>query len=165
VGGLEIVRPLVTIERSAPQHANFITRLARTATDFTPPLGRRGKFATDDRGLIDLKKRGIIPIVNLTRFHSIAAGITVSSTLDRLAATEAAGALSAEAVSELREAFELVLRLRIELQAGQAESGEPPGNLLDPGTLPPLTRGQLLHAFQAVAAQQKLLGRYVPLGL
>jgi CBS domain-containing protein len=165
VGGLEIVRPLVTIERSAPEHANFITRLARTATDFTPPLGRRGKFATDDCGLIDLKKRGIIPIVNLTRFHSIAAGITVSSTLDRLAATEAAGTLSAEAASELREAFELVLRLRIELQAGQAERGEPPGNLLDPGTLPPLTRGQLLHAFQAVAAQQKLLGRYVPLGL
>jgi CBS domain-containing protein len=165
VGGLEIVRPLVTIERSAPQHANFITRLARTATDFTPPLGRRGKFATDDRGLVDLKKRGIIPIVNLTRFHSIAAGITVSSTLDRLAATEAAGTLSAEAVSELREAFELVLRLRIELQAGQVERGEPPGNQLDPGTLPPLTRGQLLHAFQAVAAQQKLLGRYVPLGL
>jgi CBS domain-containing protein len=165
VGGLEIVRPLVTIERSAPQHANFITRLARTATDFTPPLGRRGKLATDDLGLIDLKKRGIIPIVNLTRFHSIAAGITVSSTLDRLAATEAAGALSAEAASELREAFELVLRLRIELQAGQVERGEPLGNQLDPGTLPPLTRGQLLHAFQAVAAQQKLLGRYVPLGL
>ncbi|MDX6520864.1 MAG: hypothetical protein QOF08_1469 [Gaiellales bacterium] len=165
VGGLEIVRPLVTIERSAPQHANFITRLARTATDFTPPLGRRGKFTTDDLGLIDLKKRGIIPIVNLTRFHSIAAGITVSSTLDRLAASEAAGALSAEAVSELREAFELVLRLRIELQAGQVERGEPPGNQLDPGTLPPLTRGQLVQAFRAVAAQQKLLSRYVPLGL
>jgi CBS domain-containing protein len=165
VGGLEIVRPLVTIERSAPQYPDFIHRLARTATDFTPPLGRRGKLATDDLGMIDLKKRGIIPIVNLTRFHSIAAGITVSSTLDLLTAAEAAGTIDHEAASELREAFELVLRLRIELQAGQAERGEPLGNQLDPGTLPPLTRGQLVQAFQAVAARQKQLARYVPLGL
>ncbi len=165
VGGLEIVRPLVAIERRAPQYPDFIARLARTATDFTPPLGRRGKLATDDLGLIDLKKRGIIPIVNLTRFHSIAAGITVSSTLERLTAAEAAGAIDRNAASELREAFELVLRLRIELQAGQAERGEPLGNLLDPGTLPPLTRGQLVQAFHAVAARQKQLTRYVPLGL
>jgi CBS domain-containing protein len=165
VGGLEIVRPLVAIERRAPQHPDFIARLARTATDFTPPLGRRGKLATDDLGMIDLKKHGIIPIVNLTRFHSIAAGITVSSTLERLTAAEAAGAIDRDAASELREAFELVLRLRIELQAGQAERGEPLGNLLDPGTLPPLRRGQLVSAFQAVAAQQKRLGRFVPLGM
>ncbi|MDX6522561.1 MAG: hypothetical protein QOI17_74, partial [Gaiellales bacterium] len=67
-GGLDIVRPLVTIERQAPAHPDFIARLARTATDFTPPLGRRGRLATDDSGRIDLKKQGIIPIVNLTRF-------------------------------------------------------------------------------------------------
>jgi CBS domain-containing protein len=165
VGGLEIVRPLVAIERSAPRHPDFIARLARTATDFAPPLGRRGRLATDDLGMIDLKKHGIIPIVNLARFHSIAAGITISSTLDRLTAAEAAGAIGGEAVSELREAFELVLRLRIQLQAGQVEHGEPPGNQLEPGTLPPLTRGQLVQAFQAVTAQQKLLARYVPLGM
>ena len=58
-----------------------------------------------------------------------------------------------------------MLRLRIELQAGQAERGEPLGNQLDPGTLRPLTRGQLVQAFQAVAARQKQLARYVPLGL
>jgi CBS domain-containing protein len=164
-GGLEIVRPLVTIERQAPGHPDFIARLARTATDFTPPLGRRGRLATDDTGHIDLKKRGIIPIVNLTRFHSIAAGVTVSATLERLAATEAAGQLSAEAASELREVFELLLRLRLEQQVAQVERGEQPGNLLDPHDLPPLTRTQMVHAFQVVAQHQKLLSRYVPIGL
>jgi CBS domain-containing protein len=164
-GGLEIVRPLVTIERQAPAHPDFVARLARTATDFTPPIGRRGRLVTDDDGRIDLKRRGIIPIVNLARFHAIAAGVTVSSTLERLTATQAAGQLSAEAASELQEVFELILRLRLEQQVAQVERGEEPGNLLDPRDLPPLTRTQMVQAFQVVAHHQKLLGRYVPIGL
>jgi CBS domain-containing protein len=164
-GGLDIVRPLVTIERQAPAHPDFIARLARTATDFTPPLGRRGRLVTDDSGRIDLKKQGVIPIVNLTRFHAIAAGVTVSATLERLAATQAAGQLSAESASELREVFELLLRLRLEQQVRQVERGEQPGNMLDPGELPPLTRSQMVQAFQSVAQHQKQLARYVPIGL
>jgi CBS domain-containing protein len=164
-GGLDIVRPLTSIERQAPRFPNFVARLARTATDFTPPLGRRGKLATNDEGRIDLKKQGIIPIVNLARFHAIAAGITVSSTLERLAATEAAGQLSAEAASELREVFELLLRLRIEQQVKQVERGEEPRNMLDPRDLAPLTRNQMVHAFQAIVGYQKQLQRYVPIGL
>ena len=73
--------------------------------------------------------------------------------------------MSAEASSELREVFELILRLRLEQQVAQVERGEEPGNLLDPGQLPPLTRSQMVQAFQVIAQHQKLLGRYVPIGL
>jgi CBS domain-containing protein len=165
VGGLDIVRPLVAIERQAPHHPDFVSRLARTATDFTPPLGRRGKLTTGDDGSIDLKRRGIIPIVNLTRFHAIAAGITVSATLDRLTAAEAAGQLSGESAGELREVFELLLRLRLQGQVAQVERGQPTTNMLYPAELSPLTRAQLVQAFQVIAAHQKQLGRYVPIGL
>jgi CBS domain-containing protein len=164
-GGLDIVRPLVSIERQAPRHPDFVARLARTATDFTPPLGRRGKLITNDDGRIDLKKQGIIPIVNLARFHAIAAGITVSSTLERLTATEAAGQLSGEASSELREVFELLLGLRVEQQVAQVERGEQPRNMLDPRSLPTLARSQMLQSFQVIAGYQKQLARYVPIGL
>ena len=164
-GGLDVVRPLTAIERRARSHPDFIARLARTATDFAPPLGRRGRIATDRDGTIDLKKQGIVPIVNLARFHAIEAGITISSTLDRLVAAEAAGALDADAASELAEAFELVLRLRIEHQTEEVDAGLPASDRLDPGALTPLTRSRLIEAFRAVAAQQKRLSRYVPLGL
>jgi CBS domain-containing protein len=164
-GGLDIVRPLVAIERQAPRHPDFVARLARTATDFTPPLGRRGKLITNDDGRIDLKKQGIIPIVNLARFHAIASGITVSSTLERLTATEAAGQLSGEASSELREVFELLLGLRVEQQVAQVERGERPRNMLDPRSLPTLARSQMVQAFQVIASHQKQLARYVPIGL
>jgi CBS domain-containing protein len=164
-GGLEIVRPLVAIERQAPDYPYFVARLARTVTDFTPPLGRRGKLATDDNGQVDLKRRGMIPIVNLTRFHAISAGITVSASLERLAAIEAAGRLGADAVSELREVFELLLRLRIEHQVSLVDRGETPGDMLDPSELPPLTRSQMVQAFHVVAAHQKQLSRYAPIGI
>src|SRR5207244_7016507 len=43
-GGLEIVPPLVQELRSAPDHPDFLRRLARTATDYKPPLGFRGSL-------------------------------------------------------------------------------------------------------------------------
>jgi len=37
-------------------------------------------------------------------------------------------------------------------------------NVVDPATLPPLTRSQLREAFRAIAHAQKKLSVYVPLG-
>src|SRR3954452_4762891 len=78
-GGLQIVRPLVEIEREAPSHQDFLRRLARTATDWEPPLGFRGKLQLGEDGRIDLKRGGVVPIANLARFHALRSGITVSA--------------------------------------------------------------------------------------
>jgi len=165
VGGLEIVRPLVEIERQAPRYPDFIRRLARTATDFTPPTGFRGRLTLDDDGRIDLKRRGVVPIANLARFHALQAGVTISSTTGRLHAAEGAGTLATDTVAALLEAFTLMTRLRLEHQAAQAEAGVEPDNRIDPGDLPPLTREQLKSAFKAVSEAQHALSRFVPLGM
>jgi CBS domain-containing protein len=164
-GGLDIVRPLTSIERQAPSHPDFVRRLARTATDWETPLNRRRRIATADDGTIDLKRQAIIPIVNLARFHAIANGITISSTLERLVAAQAAGSLPADEATELREAFELVLGLRIEHQVACIEARRPPDDRLDVGALSSLARTQLEHTLRAVAEAQKRLGRYAPIGL
>ena len=122
-GGLQIVRPLVEIEREAPAHPDFLRRLARTATDFEPPLGFRGKLQVDDDGRIDLKRGGVVPIANLARFHALRSGVTVSDTIGRLRAAAHAGSLEAERAAALEEAFELVTRLRLEHQAAEVEAG------------------------------------------
>jgi CBS domain-containing protein len=164
-GGLSIVRPLVEIERQAPDHPDFVRRLARTATDFQPPLGFRGKLQLDDDGRFDIKRGGVVPIANLARFHAIRSGITLSNTIGRLRAAAEAGALESERAAALEEAFELVTRLRLEHQAGEVEAGRRPTNDLAPGDLPPLTRGQLRSALRAVADAQHALARFVPLGM
>jgi CBS domain-containing protein len=165
LGGLQIVRPLVEIEREAPAHPDFLRRLARTATDFQPPLGFRGKLQVDDDGRIDLKRGGVVPIANRARFHALQSGVTVSSTIPRLRAAAHAGSLEGERAAALEEAFELVTRLRLEHQAAEVEAGQPPSNRVDPADLAPLARGQLRSALRLVAEAQRALSRFVPLGM
>ncbi len=164
-GGLEIVSPLVEVLRRARNYPDFVRRLARTATDWPVALGRRGRLATERDGTLDIKRGGALPIANLARLHAISAGITVSGTLDRLTATQETGNLDAEQATALREAFAVVMGVRIEHHAACLRAGVPPDNRVDPGTLRPLQRATLREALREVAAQQKRLSVNVPLGI
>jgi CBS domain-containing protein len=165
-GGLEVVPPLVAILREAPLRPDFVRRLARTATDFRPPLGFRGSLVVEragrESGKLDIKRGGVIPIVNLARFHALANGITISATHDRLVAAEKAGGLDGEVATSLREALAIVSRIRLQHHAAQLELGEPPDNLIDPDQLPPISRRELREAFRAIAQAQKRLSAYLP---
>ena len=92
-GGLEVTPPLVAVLRDAPKYPGFIAQLARTATDIPPAIPHRFFIRRWERQEVDLKKGGVVPIANLARFHAIANGITISSTLDRLVAAEGLGAI------------------------------------------------------------------------
>ena len=165
-GGLQIVRPLVEIERQAPDHPDFLRRLARTATDFEPPLGFRGKLQLDDDGRIDVKRGGVVPIANLARFHALRSGVTVSGTIDRLRAAAQAGAIEPDRAAALEEA------LRARHPPAPRAPGRPrsrrglePTNRIAPADLAPLARGQLRSALREVADAQHALARFVPLGM
>ena len=161
--------PLVEILRTANRHPDFIRRLARTATDYKPPLGFRGALVLDrdggGAGHLDIKRGGLLPVANLARFHALVSGITISATLDRLVAAEEVGSLEAETAQSLREAFEISTHVRLHHHAARIEAGEDCNDLVDPKELPPLARRQLREAFKAIAAAQKRLGMYVPMGI
>ena len=168
-GGLEVVSPLVAVLRRAPAFPDFVRQLARSATAFRPPLGFRGSLAVGrkdgERGRLDIKRGGAIPIANLARFHALTNGVTISATLDRLVAAQEVGALDGETATGLREAFAVVSRIRLAHHAAQVQAGTPIDNLVDPGELAPLARNELREAFRVVAHAQKRLSAYVPLGL
>jgi len=164
-GGLDIVPPLAAVVRDARRHPGFIARLARTATDWKVPLGRRGQVATDRDGRIDLKIGGALPIANIARLHAFAAGITISGTVDRLVAAQETGRLDAETAVSLREAFDTVSRIRLEHHAECLAGGRPADNRVDPGALPPLRRAGLREALRAVAAAQRRLAVYARQGM
>jgi CBS domain-containing protein len=163
-GGLEVVPPLVDVLRRAQGFPDFVRQLARSATAFKPPLGFRGSFATGrngaERGRIDVKRGGVLPIANLARFHALTNGVTISATLDRLVAAQEVGALDEDVATSLREAFAVVSRIRIAHHAAQIAAGEPVDNLVDPGDLAPLARHELREALRVVADAQKRLGAY-----
>ena len=164
LGGLDIVPPLVEVLRRARDYPDFLMRLARTATDWEVPVGRRG-ISTDKDGRFDVKKGCALPIANLARFHALSAGITISATLDRLDAAEQVGQLDAVTGSSLREAFGIVFRVRHEHHAACVRQGRPADNRVDPGELSPPRRAELTEALREVVAAQRKLGVFRPLGL
>ena len=165
-GGLEIVPPLVAIIREAPRHPGFLRLLARTTEEPKPALGFRGALAVakhgEESGKLDIKRNGIIPVVNLARFHAIANGITISSTHDRLVAVEDEGALEPELAAGLREALAIIARIRLAHHAAQIEAGTTPDNMVDPDQVPPVARRELREAFRVVLDAQKRVGGSLP---
>ena len=164
-GGLEVTPPLVAVLREAPEHPGFLAQLARTATDAPPALPHRFFAGRWERQEVDLKKGGVIPIANLARFHALANGITISSTLDRLVAAEGLGAINKETGQSLREAFAVIWQVRLDHHAQQIRAGLEPNNLIRPEELPPLARAELREAFQAIGRAQQQLNRFVPPGI
>jgi CBS domain-containing protein len=164
-GGLEVVPPLSAVIREAPAHPGFLRQLGRTAAEPKPPLRFTGSFAVDEHGKIDIKRRGIIPIVNLARFHAIANGVTISATVDRLEAAAESGALTSEVAEGIKEAFAIVAHVRLHHHAAQIEAGEAVDNMVDPVRLPPVSRRELREAFRVVAQAQKRVANFLPQGV
>ncbi len=156
-GGLAVVADLTARIRAAREHPQFMRLLARSASGFPVALGFRGQLSTDGDGHLDLKKGAIIPVVNLVRYHALAAGVTISPTLDRIEAVAMAGALQDDEAKALSEAFEVIARVRFEHHAQLISEGRPADNLIDPGALTPIARTELREALHVVKRAQKRL--------
>jgi CBS domain-containing protein len=165
-GGLTIAPEMTERVRAARRHAQFMQLMVRTATGYPVALGFRGQLATgqhgDPPGRLDLKRGAIIPLVNLVRFHALAGGVTISSTLDRIEAAASIGVLDRAVADGLREAFEVINRIRFDHHAGQVQAGATPDNLIDPEELPPIARAELREALAVVRRAQKRVGAWSP---
>jgi CBS domain-containing protein len=165
-GGLLLVSELTEYIRDARRHPQFMRLLARTANGYPVALGFRGQLATGREGdppdRLDLKRGGIIPLVNLVRFHALAHGVTISPTIDRIEAVANMGGLERDVADGLGEAWSVITRLRFEHHAAQIAEGNPPDNLIDPEALPPIARADLKEALHVVRRAQKRLGAWSP---
>jgi CBS domain-containing protein len=156
-GGLPVVAELTARIRAARDHPQFMRLLARSAAGFPVALGFRGQLSADDHGRLDLKKGAIIPVVNLVRYQAIAAGVTISPTLDRIEAVAMTGALVEGEAEALSEAFMVIAGARFEHHAQLIADGRPADNHIDPGALTPIARAELREALQLVKRAQKRL--------
>jgi len=133
--------------------------LLRLALAYKPPT----RFLRDivvehsgeHRGSFDIKRGGLVPIVDIARYAALSAGATVTSTVERLRTAADAGTLSDSEARTLEEAYDLFAGLRLEHQVRQLEAGISPDDHLDPKKLTPLMRSYLHDAFRAVTSVQK----------
>ena len=136
--------------------------MLRLALAAKPPTGFRRDIVVEhsgeNRGTLDIKHGGLLPVVDIARYAGLKAGVTVTSTVERLRAGGQSGALEQSHARTLEEAFDLFMALRLEHQVRQLERGDEPDDHLDPKDLNALTRRYLRDAFHEVTAVQKVLG-------
>jgi len=142
-----------------PNRSLMLRRLASAALAERPPTGFLRDFVLhsggERRGVLDIKRRGLLPVEALARWSGLRAGVSAASTRARLKASLEAGTLSPDDATNLRDAFELFSALRMEQQVGQLRDGVEPDDLIQPGRLAPLARTSLKEAFRAVARVQR----------
>jgi CBS domain-containing protein len=169
VWGIHTGTPLADTFRDAASNEPLLRLLARLALAHRPPTGfLRGlvvEHSGEHRGRLDLKRGGLLPIVDLARWAGTAAGLTNASTRERLRAAAAAQTISRSDAQTLEDAFDLIGELRLSHQVEQLRAGEDPDDHVDPASLSDLTRSHLKEAFRAIASVQKRLSAELALGV
>ncbi len=158
---------------SLQEHVTTITRdngiflrfMAANALSHRPPLGFFRRFVQEDDGTqsegLNLKHRGIVPIIDLVRIRALEGGIREANTFRRIEQATAAGVMNKKDASNLRDALILINRIRIAHQSAQMVAGEKPSNFVPPEQLSSLMRRNLKAAFMLVVeAQNALEHRY-----
>ncbi|GAB3112359.1 putative nucleotidyltransferase substrate binding domain-containing protein [Pseudomaricurvus hydrocarbonicus] len=145
----------------------FLAALAENVLDTPPPLGIFRRFVVERNGEhrdeLNLKKRAVIPIVDIVRIHALAHGISEVNTIERLHKLAQTRAMTINDSRNLQDALQVIMQTRIEGQVKHLLAGKPPSNYLNPDELPKLVRKQLRDAFNIVGdAQQAVKLTYRP---
>ena len=154
-----------SIREDAKRNELFLALMAKNAMNFQPPLGFFRQFVLEKSGehknTLDIKKHGIMPIVEIARIRALAAGEMRITTRNRLRAAAKAGEINEADAASLIDALDFIEKLRVEHQNRQLHAGKRPDNHLSPGELSSLVRHNLKSAFSQVnTSQAALLNRF-----
>jgi len=137
----------------------YMARFAKLTTLFETPVGFFSTFLHRDRK-INLKKAGIFPIVQGIRSLCLSYKIEASSTIERIKKLYAREILNEMMVQELREAFEVLLYIRLEQQLEELRQGKPVNNEIDTERLSKIQRDLLKDSLQIVEQFKKFITRH-----
>ena len=156
----------VTMLKQTKNNEFFIAHMVGNALTHQPPLGffRNFVMVHDDKhkNTLDVKHRGVVPIVDIARVIALDNGIKCSNTVDRLDAALKCKALSAEMHGNLIDALEYIGSLRIRHQAKQIRAGLSADNYLPPEELSGLEKNHLKDSFSIIKSMQQFFESRYP---
>ena len=125
------------------------------------PTGLLGRFLTErsgeHRGEFDIKRSGLIFVVEGVRILALRHGIRDTPTLRRLARLVDGGHLPADDGEYFEGAFRFLLHFALDAQVGKAMEDEEIDTYVNPSLLSPRKREMLRHAYKAVSRLQDLI--------
>jgi CBS domain-containing protein len=153
------------IRAEAPAHPRFLGLMARDVVDRRVPVTLFGGVSVQrsgaHRGSVDIKGAGCLQLVGAARVHALELGLAETSTVGRFAGAAGRGLYTQDEVTEIRDAYEHLLRLRLAHQLERLTAGEAPDNYVDPERLSHRDALLLRDALKTVGrVQQRLRERY-----
>jgi CBS domain-containing protein len=141
----------------------FLAYMVSNALSRRPPLGLFDRITLarsgPQRGKVDLKHLGIVPIVDLARVYALAGAYPAVNTYDRLDFAAHGKEISEQSARDLRDALEYLAITRIHHQVRQLEAGQPADSFLSLSELSNFQLTQLKDAFLVVQALQNVIGQ------
>ncbi len=146
----------------------FLGYMANMVIKNTPPVGFFKSLIVEKSGEhkdeLNLKVKGIAPIVDIVRLFSLEKGIKETSTLERLSELRERHTIVREYADELEHAFEFIMLLRIQNQFEQIEADRIPDNFINPKKLSNLEKKTMKESFTLISKLQDIIiERYKPL--
>ncbi|MGE5172505.1 MAG: DUF294 nucleotidyltransferase-like domain-containing protein [Betaproteobacteria bacterium] len=139
----------------------FLGYLANMAIKNTPPIGFLKSFVVEKGGEhkdeLNLKIKGLAPLVDIIRLFALEKGIRETSTLERIETLRSRHTIVEEYADDFEQAFEFIMLLRIHHQYEQISSGEVPDNFINPNRLSNLEKRSIKEAFQIISKVQDLI--------
>jgi CBS domain-containing protein len=139
----------------------FLGYLANMLIKNTPPIGFLKSFVVEKSGEhkneLNLKIKGITPLVDIIRLFALEKGAKETSTLERIEALKEKHAIVKEYADELEHAFEFITLLRIHHQFKQMEAGKEIDNFINPNNLSNLEKKTIKNAFHLISKIQDLI--------
>ncbi|MDX1656784.1 MAG: putative nucleotidyltransferase substrate binding domain-containing protein, partial [Candidatus Competibacteraceae bacterium] len=141
----------------------FHAYMAANALSHQPPLGFFRHFVLVKGGkhdkTLDLKLRGVVPIIDVARVYALSGGVETVNTRERLEAAAERKDLSQDAAADLRDALEYISAVRLGHQARQIRAGKSPDNFMSPRDLSHFERNHLKDAFSVASSIQSSLSQ------
>ena len=144
----------------------FISLMVGNALTHQPPLGffRNFVMVQDEqhKNTLDIKHRGVVPIVDIARVLALDNGLAEVNTIERLDAAYQCKALSHEMHQNLTDALEFIASLKIRHQAKQIKAGLSGDNYLPPAELSGLEKSHLKDSFAIIKTMQQFFESRYP---
>lgn len=155
---------VIDIARGEEHFAIYLARLCRANR---VPLSFFKNFIVERNGehrnRLDIKQRGLDPIVCFARLLALKHGLKETNTIARLEALQGEDYLPVDLCSAAVKAYELQMQLRIVHQLEQLEGNQPLDNFIAPENMSSVERNMLKDAFEVIEKLQALLEKQFPI--
>lgn len=146
----------------------FYMHFAKIIMDFDVPLGFFDGFVFDSNDKehdneIDIKKGGIFIIVQSIRTLSLEHKLMRANTLKRIQELERLGEFDEEFASEITQAFNFLLTIKLKSNLEKLDSGQKIDNYINPDNLTTMEKDLLKDSFKIVNKLKKKLEHHYKL--